>query len=82
MMNTNNVKFDEMWIQRSNVNIQSDLTGFMSDFFENDYTIYQLKKGIDHQFKNSSADPMNGYKDDLVYYLNIVMDAQGNMYSR
>ena len=54
----------------------------MSDFFEKDYTIYQLKKGIDNQFKISSIDPMNGFKDDLVYYLNIVMDAQGNMYSR
>ena len=82
-LKTNNyTKFDEMFIKKSVVNIQSDLTGFMSDFFERDYTIFQLNKGIDNQFKKSSMDPMNEYKDDLVYYLNIVMDSQGNMYSR
>jgi len=25
---------------------------------------------------------MNGFKDDLVFYLNIVMDSQGYWYSR
>ena len=27
-------------------------------------------------------DPMNGLKDDLVFYLNIIMDNQGTVYSR
>ena len=64
------------------MNIQGDLTGFMSTFFERNHEIFQLRKGLINQYKLSTSDPMNGYKDDLVFYLNIVMDTEGNLFSR
>lgn len=44
----NYTMFNEVFVQKSTVNIISDLTGFMSSFFEKDYTIYQLKRGIEN----------------------------------
>ena len=64
------------------VNIQDDLTGFMSTFFEHNHDIYQLKRGLENQYKNSVDDPMNKFNDDMVFYLNVVMDDQGTVYTR
>ena len=32
--------------------------------------------------KPSKSDPLNGNKDDMIYYFNILMDNQATLYSR
>lgn len=70
----------EYWLQKSEITLNSDRTGILDSVQNLD--IIEYFPGIINQFKKSTDDPMNGNKDDLIFYFNFIMDNTAHSYSR
>ena len=83
--------YNEVWFEKSKIKINNDLTG-LAGFslgpltiipeFQEEYEILTHYMGNQNQYKKSVSDPLNGNKDDMVYYFNILMDIQATEYNR
>ena len=79
-VNNGMVTFYEYWFEKSRIELNNDLSGFKDNVETLD--VIQFNNGIQTQHKKSNTDPYNLYKDDLVWYFNLLMDNQATLYTR
>ena len=74
-------RFSEIWLEKSKIKLQDDLSGFV-DYEEEFNVIEYSNRGLQTNYKKSLSDPMNKNKDDLITYFNIGLDNQATEYTR